>query len=169
MKKIFKIILATIAILTVAVLVRFAMLGNNSKSGEALGLTSGKLTPCPHKPNCVYSEFSEDTTHYIEPIYYSGTAPEKAWAGILQVIEESGGVITISDWEYIAATFSVSWFGFIDDVECRLDTSKNRIQIRSVSRVGHSDLGVNKKRVEKIRRLFKQKMNEDLLGIASYL
>jgi len=162
MKKIFKITLAIIAILTVALLVRFALLGHNSKSGHALGLVSGKLIPCPHKPNCVYSEFSEDTTHYIAPIDYSGTAPEKAWAGILQVIEESGGTITISDWEYMAATFSVSLFGFIDDVECRLDTSKNRIHIRSASRVGYSDLGVNKKRVEKIRRLFKQKMNEEL-------
>jgi len=80
----------------------------------------------------------------------------------LQVIEESGGEITISDGEYLAATFSVSLFGFIDDVECRLDTSKNRIQIRSASRVGYSDLGVNKKRVEKMTRLFKQKMNGDL-------
>ena len=162
MKKIFKIILATIVILTVAVLVRFAMLGNNSKSGEAPGLASGTLTLCPDKPNCVCSEFTGDTAHYIAPLDYSGTAPEKAWAGILQVIEESGGEITISDGEYIAATFSVSLFGFIDDVECRLDTSKNRIHIRSASRVGHSDLGVNKKRVDMMTLLFVQKMNENL-------
>ena len=161
MKKIFKIILAIIAILTVAGLVRFAMLGHNSKSEEASGLASGTLTPCPHKPNCVCSEFAADTTHYIAPLDYSGTPPEKAWDDILQVIKESGGEISVANDEYIAATFSVSLFGFIDDVECRLDTSKNRIQIRSASRVGHSDLGVNKKRVEKIRRLFKQKLNED--------
>ena len=162
MKKIFKIILATIAILTVAVLVRFAMLGQNSESGEAPGLASGTLTPCPDKPNCVCSEFTDDTTHYIAPLDYSGTAPEKAWAGILQVIEESGGEVSATEDEYIAALFPVSWFGFVDDVECRLDTSQKTIHIRSASRVGHSDLGVNKKRAETITRLFNQKMNEDL-------
>jgi len=162
MKKIFKIILAIVAILTVAVLVRFAMLGNNSKSGEAPGLASGILTPCPDKPNCVCSEFTDDTIHYIAPLDYSGTPPEKAWDDILQVIKASGGEISAANEEYIAATFSVSLFGFIDDVECRLDTSKNRIHIRSASRVGHSDLGVNKKRAETMTRLFKQKMNQVL-------
>ena len=162
MKKIFKIILATIVILTVAVLVRFAMLGNNSKSGEAPGLASGTLTLCPDKPNCVCSEFTDDATHYIAPLDYSGTSPEKAWGDILQIIKESGGEVSVANDEYIAATFSVSLFGFIDDVECRLDTSKNRIHIRSASRVGHSDLGVNKKRAETLTRLFKQKMNGDL-------
>jgi len=162
MKKIFKIILATIVILTVAVLVRFAMLGNNSKSGEAPGLASGILTLCPDKPNCVCSEFTDDTTHYIAPLDYSGTSPEKAWNDILQIIKESGGEVSAASEDYIAATFSVSLFGFIDDVECRLDTSKNRIHIRSASRVGHSDLGVNKKRAETLTRLFKQKMNGDL-------
>ncbi|MCH7673497.1 DUF1499 domain-containing protein [candidate division KSB1 bacterium] len=162
MKKIFKIILATIAILTVAVLVRFAMLGNNSKSGEAPGLASGTLTLCPDKPNCVCSEFTDDATHYIAPLDYSGTSPEKAWGDILQIIKESGGAISVANDEYIAATFSVSLFGFIDDVECRLDTSKSRIHIRSASRVGYSDLGVNKKRVDLMTLLFKQKMNGDL-------
>ena len=78
------------------------------------------------------------------------------------IIKEGGGEVSVAREEYIAATFSVSLFGFIDDVECRLDTSKNRIHIRSASRVGHSDLGVNKKRAETMIRLFKQKMNEDL-------
>ncbi len=161
MKKTLKIILAIIVILSIAVIVRFAIQGNNSKLAEAPGMASGTLTLCPDKPNCVCSEFTDDTTHYIAPLDYSGTPPEKAWNDILQVIKESGGEISVANDEYIAATFSVSLFGFIDDVECRLDTSKNRIQIRSASRVGHSDLGVNKKRVEKIRRLFKQKLNED--------
>ncbi len=129
--------------------------------GEAPGLASGTLTLCPDKPNCVCSEFSDDATHYIAPLDYSSTPPEKAWNAILQIIKESGGEVSVANEDYIAATFSVSLFGFIDDVECRLDTSKNRIHIRSASRVGHSDLGVNKKRAETLTRLFKQKMNED--------
>ena len=163
MKKIFKIIPAIIAILTAIVLVRFAILGHDSESGKAPGLVSGILTPCPDKPNCVCSEFIDDTVHYIAPLDYSGTPPEKAWGDIVQVIKESGGEVAADDDEYIAATFSVSLFGFIDDVECRLDTSKSRIHIRSASRVGHSDLGVNKKRAETMTRLFKQKLQEDLV------
>ena len=162
MKKIFKIIPAIIAILTAIVLVRFAILGHDSESGKAPGLVYGTLTPCPDKPNCVCSEFIEDTVHYIAPLDYSGTPPEEAWDDILQVIKENGGEVSAANDEYIAATFSVSLFGFIDDVECRLDTSKNRIHIRSASRVGHSDLGVNKKRVDMMTLLFVQKMNENL-------
>lgn len=160
MGKIVKSILAIITILMAVGLVRLAILGNNSESGEAVGLISGTLTPCPDKPNCVCSEFIEDTVHYIAPLDYSGTPPEKAWGDILQVIKESGGKVSATNDEYMAATFSVSLFGFIDDVECRLDTSKSRIHIRSASRIGHSDLGVNQKRAEALTRLFNQKMNK---------
>jgi uncharacterized protein (DUF1499 family) len=76
----------------------------------------------------------------------------------LQIIEELGGEVVLTDDEYIAATFSSSLFGFVDDVECRLEASQKRIQVRSASRVGHSDLGVNRDRVETMTRLFDQEM-----------
>ncbi len=160
MKKFLRIVFSVIAILTVAVLVRFAMLGHGSKSGEAPGLVSGRLTSCPDKPNCVCSEFAEDAAHYIAPLDYSGVPPEKAWGDILQIIKELGGEVVVANDEYIAATFSSSLFGFIDDVECRLEPSQKRIQIRSASRVGHSDMGVNRKRAETMARLFDQRMSE---------
>jgi uncharacterized protein (DUF1499 family) len=158
MKKRFRIVLTVIVILTAAVLVRFAMLGHGSKSGEAPALVSGALTSCPDKPNCVCSEFDEDAAHYVAPLDYSGAPPEKAWGDILRIIKELGGQAVVSEDDYIAATFSSSVFGFVDDVEFRLDPSQKRIQIRSASRVGHSDLGVNRKRVEAMTRLFTQKI-----------
>ncbi len=164
MKKTLRIILSVIAILIAVVLVRFAMLGHGSKSGEAPALVSGALAPCPDKPNCVCSEFSEATAHYIEPLDYSSAPPEKAWGELLQIIEELGGKVVVANGEYIAATFSSSVFGFIDDVECRLEPSKKRIQIRSASRVGHSDLGVNRKRVEAMTRSFHQRMSGPVSG-----
>ena len=164
MKKLFRILLAVVAILAALVLVRFAILGHGSKSGEAPALVSGALAPCPDKPNCVCSEFSEATAHYIEPLDYSSGPPEKAWGELLQVIEELGGKVVVANDEYIAATFSSSVFGFIDDVECRLEPSKKRIQIRSASRVGHSDLGVNRKRVEAMTRSFHQRMSGPVGG-----
>jgi uncharacterized protein (DUF1499 family) len=75
----------------------------------------------------------------------------------LQIIEELGGKVVVADDEYVSATFASSIFGFVDDVECRLDASKEQIQIRSASRVGHSDLGVNRKRMEALTGLFDQR------------
>jgi len=157
MKKILRIILIAIAILTAVVLARFAVLGHGSKSGQAPGVVSGTLVPCPDKPNCVSSEFGEAAAHAIAPLDYSGAPAERAWGDILQIIEELGGEVAVANDEYIAATFASSIFGFIDDVECRLDASQDRIQIRSASRVGHSDLGVNRKRMATLTRLFGQR------------
>jgi uncharacterized protein (DUF1499 family) len=159
MKKLLRIILIVVAILAAVVLVRFAMLGHGSKSGQAPGLLSGTLSPCPDKPNCVCSEFGEAAAHYIAPLDYSGAPPEKAWGDILQIVKELGGEVVVANGEYIAATFASSLFGFVDDVECRLEPSQKRIQIRSASRVGHSDLGVNRKRVETLTRLFDQRVS----------
>jgi uncharacterized protein (DUF1499 family) len=154
MKKLSRVLVAGVAVIPVVLLVRCSMLGHSSKSGQPPGLVSGTLAPCPDKPNCVSSEAGEDADHQIAPLDYSGTGPEEAWSKIQQVLKELGGEVAIVNDEYIAATFSSSLFGFVDDVECRLDAPQNQIQIRSASRVGHSDLGVNRKRAEAITRSF---------------
>jgi uncharacterized protein (DUF1499 family) len=163
MKRISRILLIAIAILTAVVFARFVMLSHGSKSGRAPGLVSGTLAPCPDKPNCVCSEFGEAAAHSIAPFDYSDAPQQKAWGDILQIIKELGGEAVVANDEYIAATFSSSLFGFIDDVECRLEPSEKRIQIRSASRVGHSDMGVNRKRVETMARLFDQRMSGDVV------
>jgi uncharacterized protein (DUF1499 family) len=166
MKRLSKVLLTAIAILIAVVFARFAMLGHSSKSGRAPGLVSGTLAPCPDKPNCVCSEFGEAAANSIAPLDYSDAPPQKAWGDIVQIIKELDGEVVVSNDEYIAATFSSSLFGFIDDVECRLEPTQKRIQIRSASRVGHSDMGVNRKRVETMARLFDQRMsgNGDVNG-----
>jgi len=161
-KKRLEILLAVVAILAAALVVRFGILGRASGSGSAPGLVAGILAPCPDKPNCVCSEFPEDTAHYIAPLAYSGMRPEDAWSQIPPIIAALGGEVVSSDDNYIAATFSSRIFGFVDDVECRLEPSQNRIQIRSASRVGHSDFGVNPRRVEKMTRLFGGDVREDV-------
>lgn len=160
MKKPLRIVLTVIAILTAVVLVRLAMLGQGSKSGQAPGLVSGSLAPCPDKPNCVCSEFGEDAAHYITPLDYSGVSAEKAFSELVEIIEELGGEVIVANDEYIAATFSSALFGFVDDVEYRLEPTQKRIQLRSASRVGHSDLGVNRKRAEAMTNSFDQKRSD---------
>jgi uncharacterized protein (DUF1499 family) len=154
MKKLSRVLVVGVVVIAAVLLVRCSMLGHSSKSGQPPGLVSGQLAPCPDKPNCVSSEIGEDADHHIAPLEYSATSPKDAWAKIQQVIKELDGEVTIVKDDYIAATFSSSLFRLIDDVECRLDAPKDQIQIRSASRVGHSDLGVNRKRTESITRLF---------------
>jgi uncharacterized protein (DUF1499 family) len=154
MKKLSRVLIAGVAVIAAVLLVRCSILGHSSKSGQPPGLVSGTLAPCPDKPNCVSSEAGEDADHQIAPLDYSAISPEEAWAKIQQVIKALGGEVTIVEDEYIAATFSSFLFKFTDDVECRLDAPQNQIHIRSASRVGHSDLGVNRKRAESIARSF---------------
>ena len=162
MKKLSRVLIAGVAVIAVVLLVRCSMLGHSSKTGQPPGLVSGTLAPCPDKPNCVSSEAGEDADHHIEPLDYSGTDAGKAWSKIQQVIKELGGEVTVVEDEYIAATFSSTLFRFVDDVECRLDAPQNQIHLRSASRVGHSDLGVNRKRAEAITRSFGESVVESL-------
>ena len=115
------------------------------KKPDNLGVKDGKLAPCPGTPNCVSSQ-STDNQSKIDPL------PPKTIAEVKQVVESMEGtkIITESD-NYLYAEFKSKLMGFVDDVEFYLDTNENVIQVRSASRLGKSDLGVNRQRIEAIR------------------
>jgi len=73
------------------------------------------------------------------------------------IIGEMGGSVQLEKADYLAATFTSSLFRFVDDLELRIDTVQKTIHLRSASRVGHSDLGVNRKRVERLKNAFHSK------------
>jgi len=117
---------------------------------------AGKLTPCPDTPNCV-SSLAGDKKHFIEPISYEG---EKAVAQheLLGVLNSFKRVRMVEiEEDYIHAEFVSFIFRFVDDVEFYFDNAKKLIQVRSASRTGYSDLGVNRRRIEEIRKQFDQK------------
>lgn len=117
-----------------------------------LGVHDGSLAACPATPNCVSSQ-SPDADHTIAPITYA-SAPEAAFARLKAVVEAQPRVKLMEAREgYLYAEFSSAWMGFVDDVEFYLDESAGVIQVRSASRLGESDLGVNRQRVEAIRQL----------------
>lgn len=118
------------------------------------GLMNDQLSPCPDTPNCVCSEDSSSPA-YIAPLSFSGTA-ENAWQTVKYAVVAAGGIITIERPSYLQAHFTSRWLRFVDDVELRMDADNQVIHVRSASRVGHSDFGVNRKRVEKLRLLFNQ-------------
>ncbi len=117
---------------------------------ELLGVQSGKLATCPSSPNCVSSQ-SQDEQHYIQPLAYQGN-PQQALAALEAIISTQPGVNIIQkNDDYLYAEFTSRWMGFVDDVEFFLNRDAEVIEVRSASRLGESDLGVNRNRIEFIR------------------
>lgn len=111
---------------------------------------SKQLAPCPSSPNCVNSQ-SQDTQHKIEPLTYEST-PTQVMANLKTVIQNMERTTIITETEnYLYTEFKSKLMGFVDDVEFFLDPSAKVIHVRSASRLGDSDLGVNRKRIETIR------------------
>lgn len=126
---------------------------------DYLGVKEGTLAPCPVTPNCVSSQ-SQDQAHAIEPLSYQGSG-EKAIEQLAKIIASQPRTKMISqDSNYLYAEFSSQWMGFVDDVEFSLNPSKNAIDVRSASRLGESDLNVNRERVETLRKLFSVSSNQ---------
>jgi uncharacterized protein (DUF1499 family) len=117
-------------------------------------LVNGKLRPCSGTPNGVCSE-SSNPIERIDPFTFTGSA-DQAWAVLQPIIVENGGVVRKAEKEYLWATFLIPVFGFVDDVEFRLSPQEGVIHVRSFSRLGFSDLGVNRGRVEQLRTAFRK-------------
>jgi uncharacterized protein (DUF1499 family) len=117
------------------------------------GVPSDRLSPCPKSPNCV-SSLSEDKSHQVDPLTYSATL-EEAREKLISVIKSmKRSEIVTAENNYIHATFTSFLFRFVDDVEFSFDDETKVINVRSASRTGYSDLGVNRRRVEEIRKRF---------------
>jgi uncharacterized protein (DUF1499 family) len=115
-----------------------------------LGMKDGRLAPCPASLNCVSSQ-SSDRDHAVEPLTYGGAA-SSAMEDLKFVLRgmKRARIVTEQDL-YLHAEFTSALFRFVDDVEFFINEPLQTIEVRSASRVGRSDLGVNRKRVEEIR------------------
>lgn len=109
----------------------------------------GRLAPCPNTPNCVSSVAAkDDTRHYIAPI----DADEGTWQKLEQVLEATPRIEIIArDERYLRAAATTRILRFVDDLEFLYQPAHSRIDVRSASRIGRSDFGVNRKRIERIR------------------
>jgi uncharacterized protein (DUF1499 family) len=118
-----------------------------------LGVTDGRLAPCPASPNCVCSQAS-DSLHQIAPLSFSST-PAQALSQLKSIIQSLPRTRIIQETEdYLYAEFKTALMGFIDDVEFYIDSKSQMIHVRSASRLGYGDLGVNRQRIETIRTQF---------------
>ncbi|WP_229642268.1 DUF1499 domain-containing protein [Waterburya agarophytonicola] len=116
----------------------------------AIGLNNGQLSSCPQSPNCVVSQ-NGDEEHTIAAIPYQGdrATAKKTLLKVLSVVPRTE-IVEETD-NYIHAESTSRIFKFVDDAEFYFPEDKNLIQVRSASRVGESDLGVNRRRIEQIR------------------
>lgn len=120
------------------------------KSVTRLGIHNDKLAACPTRPNCVSSD-AEAAEQQIAPFRLAVSA-EEAWQVAQAVVAAlPGATVTTSASDYLRAECRSSVFGFVDDLELHLRPEKSEIAVRSAARLGYSDFGVNRKRVEKLR------------------
>ncbi len=121
---------------------------------RGLGLRDGRLAPCPDSPNCVCSD-AADPGHAMDPIPYDGP-PARARERLLAVVRAAPRARIVGrDPGYLHVEFRTPVIGFIDDVEFRFDDRAGMIHFRSASRLGRSDLGVNRKRMETLRARYR--------------
>ena len=125
------------------------------KRPDNLGATHGRLAPCVSKPNNVSSQADPgDKLHYVGPLRFSGEASSAFQRLAKLVAAQRGATVVAQDGAYLYAEFETPLMGFVDDVEFLLDGPGQQVHVRSASRLGYSDLGVNRKRVEAIRAAF---------------
>lgn len=144
-----KIVLGTACLLLLAI----AGASIYSKKGDPPGLEHGFLRPCPDKPNCVCSQH-KGGDNFIEPLLYNGVGEREfeRLAALLETLPDF--TITVREDDYIHAEAKTEWLRFVDDVEFLLSHTESVIHVRSASRVGHSDMGANRKRIEALRERF---------------
>lgn len=120
---------------------------------DNLGVRDGRLAPPKRTPNNVNSQIDPhaDAEHYIAPLSYRGDA-RQAWTGLKRAVEDMPRAKLIrSEPNYFYTEFSSRLMGFVDDTEFYLDEKAGVIQVRSASRLGRRDFGVNRERIETLR------------------
>jgi len=143
-------LLAGIILIWVVLLI---VLGFVSRSGKPPGLSDGKLASCPKSPNCVCTEYESDKKAFVRPLQLSIDGHEVIDDAQSVTLEMGGKIVSRNQW-YLAATFSSRLFGLVDDFEIRWVPESGLLHIRSASRTGHSDLGINGKRVQDFKNRY---------------
>ena len=138
-----------------SVLIVFLSSGCGGTRPSNLGVKDNRLSPCPSSPNCVSSQ-SENERHKINPIRFTST-PAEAMARLKKIVQgmERTNVVRETP-DYLHVEFR-TLLGFVDDAEFYMDGSQKVIHLRSASRVGYWDLGVNRERMASVRKEFGEK------------
>ena len=139
-----------IAIGAVLLVVSMLLLACTGKRPTNPGVSDSGLAPCPSSPNCVSSD-ARDSNHKVPP-FRLDARPGEAWKVARELVLELPRVHIVKESsDYIHAECRSHLLGFVDDLELQLRSAEGIIAVRSASRMGYSDFGVNRRRVEALR------------------
>ncbi|MFT4605085.1 MAG: hypothetical protein ACI9W4_001824 [Rhodothermales bacterium] len=125
-----------------------------------IGMVDRQLTNCPETPNCVSSDGDPlDEQHYVAALSASGD-PAMVWAAVRAAVEDLPRTTIVRETENYLYAESVSRiFRFVDDIEVHWRPSEGVVAVRSASRIGRKDFGVNRKRIERLRELLQVRLD----------
>lgn len=150
----YKTMLIVLGVCVAGFVATMAGLSLAARRPAGLGLHDGRLRPCPATPNCVCSCAEPGDDHAVAPLAFTGDA-DAAWVRLGEVLAEQPRTVVITETDaYRHVECTSLLFRFVDDLELHLDRAAKVIHVRSASRVGRSDLGANRRRVEAIRSAF---------------
>lgn len=141
-----------IGCILVVCIILFAFIIPNLKTPEEIGLIGNKLAPVPSSPNAVSSQ-TEQIDKYVEPLILHESVKDSQ-DKIIDVLTEMGCEIVTRSEVYIHAIDTSNLFHFRDDLEFFFDEDEGLIHFRSASRVGYSDLGINRDRYLKLSKFY---------------
>ena len=122
----------------------------SGKRPTDLGLSNGRLKPSPSSPNAVSTQ-ATDADHRVAPLAYAGTR-ERALASLRAIVEHTPRTrIVEANPDYLYVEYTSALMGFVDDVEFYFPPNEKLVHVRSASRLGYRDFGVNRARIEAIR------------------
>ena len=120
---------------------------------QNIGVNEGHLTSCPDSPNCI-STRNSDALHKVEPFPIKGSA-EASLAIIRSIVKDWPRTeVVVDKGRYLHVEFTSKLMRFVDDVEFFATEPGSEIEIRSASRIGRKDFGVNRERIESIRKMY---------------
>ena len=130
------------------------------KRPRNLGHGTGRLAPCKASPNCVSSQADpSDQEHYIAPLAMKANAAGDAMAAVRNAVESMPRTTILrAEPGYLYAEFRSKLMGFVDDVEFLADPAAGVVHVRSASRLGRRDFGVNRNRVEALRAILEKRL-----------
>ena len=128
------------------------------KRPQNLGHGTGRLAPCKSTPNCVSSQADpSDKEHYIAPLAIKGNAAGEAIPAVRKAVEAMPRTTIVrAEPGYLYAEFQSKLMGFVDDVEFLADPAAGVVHVRSASRLGRRDFGVNRNRIEALRAILEK-------------
>ncbi|VAX05979.1 hypothetical protein MNBD_GAMMA26-651 [hydrothermal vent metagenome] len=140
----------SVTIAAVVAIIAMLLFSCSGKRPSNLRVTDGAFAPCPSSPNCISSDAS-DSGHQVAP-FQLAVAPRDAWLVALDLVSglPRTHIVTETD-DYLHAECRSAVFGFVDDLELHFRPTDGIIAVRSASRLGYSDIGVNRRRIEDLR------------------